>query len=218
MSVEENKSRWFVLFPEGMPVRKRLFDLVVLVLTAPVWLFLLALSALIVRVCIGRPLMYYQWRQGYQGRPFRFAKLRTMTDARDAAGELLPDEQRMTRKGTLLRSLSLDEFPQFLLVLQGKMSLVGPRPLPVVYADRYSEYQRRRFEVYPGVTGWAQVNGRNQLSWEERFVKDVEYVEHWSLRWDIQILIQTLLLMVLRTYTRTPGSTLSAPFDPKSKP
>ncbi len=218
MPVEENESRCFVLLPDGMPVRKRLFDLVVLVLTLPIWLVLLALAALVVRLCIGKPLMYYQWRQGYLGRKFRFTKFRTMTDEKDVAGNLLSDEQRMTRVGVLLRSLSLDEFPQFLLVLQGKMSLVGPRPLPVVYEDRYNEYQRRRFEVYPGVTGWAQVNGRNQLSWEERFVKDVEYVDHWTLRWDIRILARTLFLLLLRTHTRAPGSTLSEPFDPKPKP
>lgn len=171
---------------------KRCFDLLIstllLVLTAP----LLALIALLVLVSMGRPVLFQQRRPGYKGRPFTIYKFRTMTNDRDAKGRLLSDEQRITRLGRFLRKYSLDELPQLFNVLRGDLSLVGPRPLRMEYLERYTPEQARRHDVKPGITGWAQVNGRNALGWEEKLALDVWYVDHRSFWLDLKILWLTM--------------------------
>lgn len=146
----------------------------------------------------GRPVFFRQARAGEGGKPFRILKFRTMLDLRDASGTLLPDADRLPSWGRRLRSLSLDELPELLNVLRGEMSLVGPRPLPVAYLDRYSPVQARRHECRPGITGWAQVNGRNAVDWEKRFAMDVWYVDNRSLLLDLKILLLTLLTVIRR--------------------
>lgn len=148
--------------------------------------------ALAVRKSMGTPILYRQVRPGLNGEPFTILKFRTMTDATDENGQPLPDDQRLTTTGKLLRATSLDELPELLNVLRGDMSLVGPRPLLVEYLDHYTTEQARRHEILPGITGWAQINGRNTISWEEKFAYDVWYVEHCSLRLDIKIILFTL--------------------------
>ncbi len=172
----------------------RLAAAVGLLLLGPV----LAATALLVWASMGRPIFFRQVRPGRGGKLFKLVKFRTMLNAKDADGNLLPDEQRLTRVGRFLRSASLDELPQLWNVLRGDMSLVGPRPLLVEYLPRYSSEQARRHDVLPGITGWAQVNGRNALEWDERFRLDVWYVEHWSVALDAKILALTLLRVVQR--------------------
>lgn len=174
-----------------MQMLKRGFDflsaLILLIGLSP----LLALLALAVRWSLGRPVLFVQIRPGLHGAPFRFYKFRSMTGARDTAGALLPDAARLTSFGRLMRKFSLDELPQLLNVLKGDMSLVGPRPLLMEYLPLYSERQAKRHAVRPGMTGWAQVNGRNALGWEERFELDLWYVEHQSFRLDLRIIAMT---------------------------
>lgn len=158
----------------------------------------LAASAIAVRVSMGSPVFFRQPRPGRGGEIFRVAKFRTMRDALDAAGRPLPDAQRLTLVGRLLRETSLDELPQLWNVLKGEMSLVGPRPLLVQYLERYSPEQARRHDVLPGITGWAQINGRNALDWDEKFALDVWYVDHWSLGLDLRILLTTAWKVVRR--------------------
>ncbi len=165
-----------------------------LVLLAP----LLALTAVLVRVGMGSPVLFRQTRPGRGGKPFTLYKFRTMVDARDSAGTLRPSAERLTPLGRWLRSTSLDELPELVNVLRGDMSLVGPRPLLLKYLDRYTATQARRHETRPGITGWAQVNGRNTLTWEERFALDVWYVDHWSLWLDVKILSRTLARVLKR--------------------
>ncbi len=175
------------------PALKRALDLALastgLLAAAPV----LAGVAAAVRLGIGSPVLFRQRRPGLHGRPFLLAKFRTMTDARGPDGRPLPDEQRLTRLGRLLRATSLDELPQLWNVLRGDMSLVGPRPLLMEYLERYTPEQARRHEVKPGLTGWAAVNGRNALSWDEKFALDVWYVDHRSLTLDLEVLARTVL-------------------------
>jgi lipopolysaccharide/colanic/teichoic acid biosynthesis glycosyltransferase len=159
---------------------------------------LLLAIALAVRLGLGRGIFFRQVRPGLGGRPFTLIKFRTMTEERDAAGNLLPDAQRLTRLGRFLRRTSLDELPELLNVLRGEMSLVGPRPLLMRYLDRYTPEQRRRHDVRPGITGWAQVNGRNALAWEERFARDVWYVDHCSFGLDCKIVLMTLGVVLSR--------------------
>jgi lipopolysaccharide/colanic/teichoic acid biosynthesis glycosyltransferase len=173
-------------------------DLGLVVLGLPLWGPLFLAVWLVVLIGLGRPVFFRQKRAGLNGKPFSIIKFRTMSDARDASGTLLPDADRLTRGGRLLRSLSLDELPELLNVLRGEMSLVGPRPLPVSYLDRYSAVQARRHEVVPGITGWAQVNGRNAVDWETRFHMDVWYVDNRSLWLDLRILGKTLLTVLSR--------------------
>ena len=182
-------------------VAGRLFALVLLVLLSPVLGFL----ALLVRVRLGRPVLFRQQRAGLAGRPFALCKLRTMTDDRDARGSLLPDEHRLTRFGRRLRSTSLDELPELWNVVRGDMALVGPRPLPVSYLDRYTDTEARRHEVRPGLTGWAQVNGRNAQSWEDRLAMDVWYVDNRSLTLDLRILLKTFGALIKRTGVSAEG-------------
>jgi len=157
---------------------------------------LLLVLAVIIRIRLGAPVLFRQKRPGKDGKPFELVKFRTMSDARDPEGNLLPDEQRLTPLGRRLRRFSLDEWPQLWNVLKGDMSLVGPRPLLMEYLGRYSAEQARRHSVKPGITGWAQINGRNAVSWEERFRLDVWYVDHWSLWLDLRILAATVWLVL----------------------
>ena len=170
---------------------KRFLDAVLaaaaLILLSPVLLLIAGLA----RWKLGSPVLFRQQRPGLHGSPFSLLKFRTMTNARDSGGHLLPDEDRLTPFGQFLRRTSLDELPEFFSVLRGDMSLVGPRPLLMQYLDRYTPEQARRHEVRPGITGWAQINGRNALSWEEKFELDVWYVDHVSLWLDLKILILT---------------------------
>jgi sugar transferase EpsL len=181
-----------MILPDGVPLIKRLFDLtatiVGLVLISPILLII----SLLVWIKLGRPILYRQQRPGLRGRPFSNYKFRTMTDMRDDSGKLLPDLDRLTGFGRFLRSSSLDELPELFNVVKGEMSLVGPRPLLMQYLDRYSVEQNRRHNVLPGITGWAQVNGRNALNWQDKFRMDVWYVDHWSFWLDIRILLMTI--------------------------
>ena len=178
---------------------KRAFDIVF----SACWLIgfspLLLVVALLVRLKLGSPVLFVQERPGLFGRPFRMVKFRTMTDARGPDGELLPDEQRLTPFGKFLRSTTLDEFPEMWNVLIGEMSVVGPRPLLMRYLARYDAFQARRMEVKPGVTGWAQVNGRNALSWEEKFALDVWYVDHRTFWLDMKIVVMTFFKVFARS-------------------
>jgi lipopolysaccharide/colanic/teichoic acid biosynthesis glycosyltransferase len=178
---------------------KRLFDIGFslgwLIVFAPS----LLLVAILVRLKLGSPVLFIQERPGYLGRPFRMVKFRTMTDDRGPEGELLPDEARLTAFGKFLRASTLDEFPEMWNVLIGDMSVVGPRPLLMRYIPRYNPFQARRMEVKPGVTGWAQVNGRNLLSWEEKFALDVWYVDHRSFWLDMKIVVLTFFKVFARS-------------------
>lgn len=172
---------------------KRLFDIIAAMLLLLLALPLLAGTACAVRLAMGSPVLLRQVRPGRHGEPFFFLKFRTMTVERDATGNLLPDEQRLTPFGRMLRRTSLDELPQLINVIKGDMSLVGPRPLLMEYLPLYTADQARRHEVRPGITGLAQVSGRNSLSWEERFKLDVWYVDHRSIALDLRILLLTAL-------------------------
>ena len=171
---------------------KRLFDIIVVGITAPIWGTIVLILAIFVRKKLGSPVFFRQERPGLHGKIFRLMKFRTMTDQRDEKGNLLPDAQRLPPFGKWLRSTSLDELPELLLVLKGDMSLVGPRPLLVQYLPLYNKEQARRHDVRPGLTGWAQINGRNAISWEQKFALDVWYVDHQSLWLDIKILFLTV--------------------------
>jgi lipopolysaccharide/colanic/teichoic acid biosynthesis glycosyltransferase len=177
---------------------KRLFDLFVSGLALIVLSPVLAVTAIAVRVFLGGPVLFRQARPGLNGKVFEMAKFRTMTDARDAAGALLPDAMRLARLGRFLRSSSLDELPELWNVLTGDMSLVGPRPLLVEYLDRYTPQQRRRHDVRPGITGWAQVSGRNALSWDEKFAFDLWYVDNRSFALDLKIIAMTVWKLIAR--------------------
>lgn len=181
-----------------MDVAKRALDVAVAGSALLVLSPLLAVVALAIRAQMGAPVLFRQVRPGRHGRPFTIAKFRTMCDATDAGGVPLPDAERLTALGRLLRGTSLDEVPQLWNVLRGEMSLVGPRPLLMEYLPLYSPRQARRHEVRPGITGWAQVNGRNALSWEERFELDVWYVENRSLLLDLRILLLTVRKVLRR--------------------
>ncbi len=184
---------------------KRLFDLiaggVLLILLGPV----LLVTAALVGWRLGTPVFFRQERPGLGGRPFRLTKFRTMTDCRGPDGLLLPDAERLTPLGRFLRSSSLDELPELLNVVRGEMSLVGPRPLLMQYLPRYSPRQARRHEVRPGLTGWAQVSGRNAIDWDERLERDVWYVDHVSLGLDLKILLLTLRTVLLREGISSAG-------------
>ena len=181
---------------------------VLLVLLSP----LMAVVAALVRFVLGPPVFFRQERPGLGGRPFILLKFRTMTDARDPVGTPLPDGQRLGSFGRWLRTTSLDELPELLNVLKGDMSLVGPRPLLMDYLPLYSAEQARRHEVRPGVTGWAQVHGRNAVSWEERFRLDVWYVDHRNICLDIRILALTVAAVVRRRGISQPGHATAEPF------
>jgi len=177
---------------------KRVFDLLVVLASAVVWVPVAAIVALFVRYKIGSPVLFAQQRPGLHGKPFLIYKFRTMTNAVDAHGEPLPDAQRLTPFGRFLRSTSLDELPELWNILKGDMSLVGPRPLLMEYLPLYSPEQARRHEVRPGLTGWAQVNGRNAVTWTEKFRYDVWYVDNRSLGLDLRILLLTVRAVLWR--------------------
>jgi len=191
---------------------KRAMDVVVaagaLVLLAPV----LGAVALAIRLAMGAPVLFRQRRPGRGCDPFVLVKFRTMRNARGPDGRDLPDAQRLTRLGRFLRATSLDELPQLWNVLKGELSLVGPRPLLVDYLPLYTRQQARRHEVLPGITGWAQVNGRNALSWDDKFAHDVWYVDHWSLGLDLKILALTALKVLRREGVSAAGEATTTPF------
>lgn len=173
--------------------------------------------AVLVRVGLGRPVLFRQERPGLRGELFTLYKFRTMLVAYDRSGRVLPDAHRMSRVGSLLRSLSLDELPELWNVVRGDMSLVGPRPLLTQYLDRYSPEQARRHDVRPGITGWAQVNGRNALSWEEKFTFDVWYVDNVSCPLDLKILALTILKTLSREGISAPGHVTAGEFQGSHK-
>jgi len=184
---------------------KRITDIFLSLIGLVVLSPLLAVVALLAAFKLGRPVFFRQVRPGLHGRPFSMIKFRTMTDARDENGVLLPDADRLTRFGAFLRATSIDELPELWNVLRGDMSLVGPRPLLMQYLPLYSPEQARRHEVRPGLTGWAQVNGRNALSWPERLALDTWYVDNRSMRLDIYILFKTLQKVIWREGISQPG-------------
>ena len=186
-------------------ILKRAFDFLAVIIAAPLWVPVLLVLAVLVRVKLGTPVFFRQRRPGRNERIFELVKFRTMTDERDATGVLKPDAERLTAFGRWLRGTSLDELPELWNVLKGEMSLVGPRPLLVQYLERYSPEQRRRHAVPPGLTGWAQINGRNAISWEEKFALDVWYVDHRSIALDVKILFRTVWQVVRREGISAPG-------------
>lgn len=184
---------------------KRFIDIAVagvaLICLAPVFLLL----AITVMAFLGRPIFFVSERSGRFSIPFRLFKFRTMNDRRDAAGELLPDAVRLTRFGRFLRATSLDELPQLINILKGEMSLVGPRPLPTAYVDRYSEFESRRLAMRPGLTGLAQVHGRNSISWQRKFAYDVTYVERWTWKLELHVLLKTIGVVLRRRDVSSDG-------------
>jgi lipopolysaccharide/colanic/teichoic acid biosynthesis glycosyltransferase len=204
-----------MLIPPGIPLTKRIFYLV-LTLFGIIFLspFLVIIAGL-VWFYHDRPILFRQRRGGYRGRVFEIYKFRSMTEALDAHGNPLPDTQRLTRFGRFLRSTSLDELPEMLNVLRGEMSWVGPRPLFAHYLERYTPEQARRHEVLPGITGWAQVNGRNSLTWEDKFKLDVWYVDHTHIWLDIRIIFMTIIKIFQREGINQPGHATAEEFDPE---
>jgi lipopolysaccharide/colanic/teichoic acid biosynthesis glycosyltransferase len=192
---------------------KRAFDIIF----SLAWLIgfspLLIIVAILVRIKLGSPILFIQERPGKGAKPFRMVKFRTMTDAKDAAGNLLPDEVRLTSLGKFLRSTTLDEFPEMWNVLVGDMSVVGPRPLMMRYLPRYNSFQARRMEMKPGVTGWAQINGRNALSWDEKFALDVWYIDHSSLGLDLKIVVKTFFVVLNRRNINSSKSATMEEFN-----
>src|SRR5688572_13752922 len=191
---------------------KRAFDLMVVVVTVWAWLPALLFVAALIRFRLGGPVLFTQVRPGLHGRPFLLVKFRTMSDTRDKSENLLPDAARLTRLGKALRATSLDELPELWNVLKGEMSLVGPRPLLMEYLPLYDERQARRHAVLPGLTGWAQINGRNAIPWEEKFALDVWYVDNQSLWLDIKILWLTVLKVVRHDGIAAPGEATAPKF------
>ncbi len=201
---------------DAVPWTKRGMDLVLTLAAAPVWLPAAGLLAALVRLRLGSPVLFRQQRPGLHGQPFKLVKFRTMTDERGPDGELLPDAQRMTRFGRLLRSSSLDELPELFNVLRGEMSLVGPRPLLMEYLPLYATEQMRRHEALPGLTGWAQVKGRNTLPWPDVFRLDVWYVDNRSLWLDIKILWMTVSKVLKAKDVNQPGQATREKFKGES--
>ena len=181
-----------------MPFSKRLFDLTFALITLVILSPIILVTAILVRIFIGTPILFKQQRPGYKGYPFFIYKFRSMTNRFARDGSLLPDAERLTRFGRLLRSLSLDELPELFNIVRGEMSFVGPRPLLMEYLPLYSPKQARRHDVVPGLTGWAQVNGRNAVDWPTRFNMDVWYVDNWSFWLDLRIIFLTLWKVITR--------------------
>lgn len=200
------------LLPKSMPVVKRLLDigltLPVLILLSPVMLII----SILVAYQHGLPILFKQARPGYQGKIFTIYKFRTMKNLTDDEGKPLPDSQRLTKFGRFLRASSLDELPELFNVLKGEMSIVGPRPLLVEYLPRYNPTQFRRHAVLPGITGWAQINGRNAITWQEKFDLDVWYVDNWSLWLDIKIIVLSIVKVLNREGISQPGQATAEPF------
>jgi sugar transferase EpsL len=195
-----------------MSLSKRIFDLTVatvgMIILSPV---LISIS-LLVWIFLGHPIFFMEPRPGYKGRPFIPYKFRTMTNRRGPDGSLLPDAERLTKFGRFLRSTSLDDLPQLINILRGEMSLVGPRPLLMRYLERYSPEQMRRHDVFPGMTGWAQIHGRNALQWEEKFHLDLWYVDNWTFWLDVKILFLTAWKVITREGINQPGHATAEEF------
>lgn len=193
------------ILPEGAPISKRVMDLLITILA----LILLSLPMLVISIIIawqlGFPVLFKQQRPGYKGKIFTMYKFRTMQELTDSHGNLLPDEKRLTKLGAFLRKISLDELPELFNVLKGEMSIVGPRPLLIAYLTLYDQEQFRRHDVLPGITGWAQINGRNALTWQKKFEFDVWYVDHWSLWLDIKIIAISIIKVLQREGISQPG-------------
>jgi sugar transferase EpsL len=200
-----------------MSVSKRIFDLLVTLIGLIVILPLLFVTSLLVWIFLGTPILFLQERPGYKGRPFMTYKFRTMTNRRGPDGNLLPDSERLTLFGKFLRSTSLDDLPQVWNVLRGEMSLVGPRPLLMQYLQRYTPEQMRRHDVLPGITGWAQIHGRNTIDWEEKFRLDVWYVDHRSFWLDLKILFLTPWKVFRREGISQPGHVTEEEFKGSAK-
>ncbi|WNL39577.1 sugar transferase [Halomonas sp. PAMB 3232] len=196
---------------------KRLFDFLVSLLALSLLSPVLLVVALLVRSKLGSPILFRQIRPGLHGKPFEMVKFRTMKDAYDAQGHPLPDDQRLTRFGNFLRATSLDELPELWNVLKGDMSLVGPRPLLMEYLPLYSAEQYRRHEARPGVTGWAQINGRNAISWDDKFKLDVWYVDNHSLWLDLKILMLTVKKVLVRDGISAEGEATMTKFTGSGK-
>ncbi len=192
-------------------------DLTITLIGGAIVLPIIAIIALLVRIFHGRPVLFRHQRPGYRGLPFTLYKFRTMRELHGADGKPMPDAERLTAFGRFLRSLSLDELPELFNVLRGEMSLVGPRPLLMQYLDRYTAVQARRMLAPPGMTGWAQVNGRNNVSWEDKFALDVWYVDHWSLWLDLKILLLTPFKVVRREGINQPGNATAMEFTGSPK-
>jgi lipopolysaccharide/colanic/teichoic acid biosynthesis glycosyltransferase len=201
------------LLPKGTSLVKRLLDILItipaLIMLSPI----LILISILVAIIHGSPILFRQERPGYKGKIFTIYKFRTMRDALDESGKPLPDHKRLTKFGRFIRSLSLDELPELINVLKGEMSLVGPRPLLTAYLPLYNAEQARRHDVLPGITGWAQVHGRNVLSWQEKFELDVWYVDNQSIWLDIKIIGLTLLKVLKREGISQPGQATAELFQ-----
>lgn len=208
----------FSLIPPRVPISKRLLDLFLTVPAVIVLSPVLIGTALALLIKEGRPVLFRQARGGLHGKIFYIYKFRTMREAADSHGRLLPDDQRISRLGNFLRATSLDELPELFNILLGEMSLVGPRPLMAVYLERYSPEQMHRHDVLPGLTGWAQINGRNAISWDERFQLDLWYTTHWSFWLDLKILFATLTKVLRREGISEPGQATMAEFLGNSQP
>ncbi|EFS19777.1 sugar transferase [Staphylococcus hominis] len=192
---------------------KRLFDIAVsatgLIISAPITLT----TAVVISKKLGKPVLFRQVRPGQDGKPFKIYKFRTMSDERDENGELLPDDQRMTPVGTFIRKSSIDELPQLINVLKGDISLVGPRPLLMEYLPLYNDEQKKRHNVKPGITGWAQVNGRNAISWDQKFKLDVWYAENQSFKLDMYIIYKTIINILQRKDINAPDHVTAEKFN-----
>lgn len=197
---------------------KRLVDILVAVPSVIILSPVLILIGFLVHLKIGAPVLFRQARPGLGGKPFTIYKYRTMTDEQDEEGNLLSDGERLTRLGRFLRKTSIDELPELFNVIKGDMSIVGPRPLLMQYLERYTPEQARRHEVKPGITGWAQVNGRNAITWEDKFRLDVWYVDNWSIGLDVKIIALTLWKILKREGISQPGQATAEPFMGKSEP
>jgi sugar transferase EpsL len=195
-----------------MSISKRIFDLLITILGLVVTLPLLLIISVLVWIFLGTPILFLQKRPGYKGRPFTTLKFRTMSERKGPDGNLLPDSERLTSFGRFLRSTSLDDLPQLWNVFTGEMSLVGPRPLLMRYLDRYTPEQMRRHDVLPGITGWAQIHGRNTLDWDEKFRLDVWYVDHRSFWLDLKILFLTPWKVFKREGISQPGQATTEEF------
>lgn len=191
---------------------KRTFDLLVALLSLLILAPVILAVAILVRFKLGTPVLFRQTRPGLHGRPFEMLKFRSMTDARAADGSPLSDAERMTPFGQFLRATSLDELPGLINVIRGEMSLVGPRPLLMQYVPLYNDFQARRHEVRPGITGWAQVNGRNAMTWDQKFQHDVWYVDHQSFALDLRIIALTALKVMRRDGISAPGEATMTAF------
>ena len=189
---------------------KRIFDIFVAIVVLIVLLPIYILVSILIWIFMGRPIFFIQQRAGIHGKPFNIIKFRTMKELFDKKGECLPDEKRITRIGKFLRATSLDELPQIFNILKGEMSLVGPRPQMYEFMEHYSETQKRRHEVRPGITGLAQVNGRNNLSWEEKFKLDVDYVDNHNMLMDLKIILKTVVVLLKREGINNPEVTVGA--------